>query len=334
MSKERIYSFQALRALASVSIFLYHFSFFSSKTRLLSYFLDIFFILSSFLVLYNSDGKNDEKGFLIRKLIRILPLYYILTIATYIGAQFFSFLGYKPTFEMLVKSLLFIPFSRNSVKSSIQIRPIHGSGRTLQIEIVFYVLYFVLYKLFKNQKKRNITSFVILLLLSISCIFVDNTVLSNNIFIRYYLIDSKSMWFSLMVGCVAFFTYKYLNKYFDLVTYLLLFVSIVLLFIDINNRYYFDILFLGIVMLSLVLHEKKVKIWEPLIFIGDLSSSFYLIHYYVVTISEKLFSFGKMSLLTTLVIIATYAVSILASYISNKYFESKINRYLLGKLKY
>ena len=110
--------------------------------------VDIFFVISGFIMMYVTE--NNQKNFLIKRIIRIVPLYWILTLGVFSIAIFYPDLLNNTTanFEHLIKSLFFVPFDKNSSGHF----PILFLGWTLNFEIIFYILFSI--SLF-FQKKIN-----------------------------------------------------------------------------------------------------------------------------------------------------------------------------------
>ena len=109
--------------------------------------VDIFFGISGFVMAVSATGRNKPTAskFIGRRLIRIVPLYWLITLTTF----FKQFLVRQyPTFGSngihahtplsgLVASLLFIPFRAPNG----EIAPLVQAGWTLNFEIFFYLLF-------------------------------------------------------------------------------------------------------------------------------------------------------------------------------------------------
>ena len=98
----------------------------------------IFFVISGFIMVYTSFGNFAKDGasqnFFRKRLLRVLPLYYLATII-YCGK-----LGLQnnlPSIKSMFLSLLFIPY----VNTAGLFRPIYGLGWTLNYEMFFYLLF-------------------------------------------------------------------------------------------------------------------------------------------------------------------------------------------------
>lgn len=126
-------SIQALRALAAISVVLLHVPFIVRG----SFGVDIFFVISGFIIAF--VGNDRPAPFILKRLIRIVPLYWFGTVGILIMALVMpSYLGStKPNPVNLVKSLFFIPY----VKEDNSIQPMMFLGWTLNYEMLFYVVF-------------------------------------------------------------------------------------------------------------------------------------------------------------------------------------------------
>jgi len=101
--------------------------------------VDIFFVISGFIIAHTTSGRREPIGFLKRRLFRILPLYWALTLALFSVALVKPDLLKSTTADVpsLIKSLFFIPY----VKGNGQIHPVLFLGWTLNYEMFFYLAY-------------------------------------------------------------------------------------------------------------------------------------------------------------------------------------------------
>lgn len=103
--------------------------------------VDVFFVLSGFIIAMTTDPARGTWHFCRRRLVRVVPLYWILTIGiAVIGLAIPSLLNSTiVTAEALFKSLFFIPYE----KQSGAIQPLLFLGWTLNYEMFFYAIYAV-----------------------------------------------------------------------------------------------------------------------------------------------------------------------------------------------
>lgn len=113
--------------------------------------VDLFFVISGFIMVHTTHGKTvTPYRFMRSRLIRILPLYYAVTLLAFamsaVVPQYFS--STSPEICALVKSLSFIPFE----KTAGRIYPTYYLGWTINFEIFFYVAFAV--SLLLNERLR------------------------------------------------------------------------------------------------------------------------------------------------------------------------------------
>lgn len=139
-------SIQYLRAIAALMVVFYHLC-----TRSDGLFIpidnvkfgksgvDIFFVISGF-IMYSAARREAPIEFLRRRLIRIAPLYWIVTllVATMVVARGNAD-AYGLSIVHLVKSLLFIP--QYSPAHEGEIYPLLVPGWTLNYEMFFYIIF-------------------------------------------------------------------------------------------------------------------------------------------------------------------------------------------------
>lgn len=105
--------------------------------------VDVFFVISGFIMFYLSHDKFEQKGaageFMRRRLVRIVPLYWICTTALLALAIAVpnQVAGGRPSLIETVASYLFIPWPRYDG----QVFPILSLGWTLNYEMLFYVCF-------------------------------------------------------------------------------------------------------------------------------------------------------------------------------------------------
>src|ERR1700727_3089019 len=133
----RIRNLQALRIYAAIPVILYHTNFRLPGVRQIGVFgVHMFFLLSGYIMASICD--TDSTAFVRRRLIRIIPLYWTLTLALYSVAWKFPHLmnATQALPAELLKSLFFVPFQ----KSNGLYQPILFVGWTVNYEMFFYML--------------------------------------------------------------------------------------------------------------------------------------------------------------------------------------------------
>jgi exopolysaccharide production protein ExoZ len=143
-------SLQALRALAAIVVVVYHAQGLCHKyatgpsltEKVLQdfgrYGVDLFFVLSGFVILYAIHKTNSTPGaFLARRLIRIVPIYWVLTLglialSVLVPAAFSAHGPLEP--RIVVQSMLFVSYALNSQQPMLYV------GWSVEYEMFFYVL--------------------------------------------------------------------------------------------------------------------------------------------------------------------------------------------------
>lgn len=156
--------------------------------------VDIFFVISG-LVMTISVGRGERgwegsKVFLIRRCIRILPMYWIGTLA--IGLAYFAapnaFSNVQLTVSDLLRSLFFIPVHTSSWK----LRPILSQGWTLYFECYFYVVFAAV--ILSGTRYRTLSTAIVL--------YVSWMISSRLLGHDVEWVVNSALVFEFMFGCV------------------------------------------------------------------------------------------------------------------------------------
>lgn len=348
--KNTIYSVQALRGIAAILVLLFHYRVEVNKTfhgvgDLLfingSIGVDLFFLISGFIVFYvsnrSNDGKDSAISFLIKRLCRIIPPYYLITLCV-AGNSLESW-------TETLKSMLFIPLDGNFVG------PVYGYARlyvgwTLNYEVFFYLLcsFCILFR----QYKWLVLSAAMLMLTTVPAMFfgwnnldpvrgydfnlVYLKLITNPIIIEFLIgvgigwlysknikINSKIFWCVFMVASGMFFAYVYFTgilwgnspKAFMIPSMLLLY--------------------------SVIEYEKRFGIhWpKPIIWLGTCSFSIYLIHVQALSLITKAASrLGKhgVDIPGILVAVTALCLTLLLAKYSYELVEVKLSNWLRNGL--
>lgn len=172
---KKLYTVQYLRAIAAILVVYSHAidlqQMFGSSMQQGFFYLpnigsigvDIFFVISGFIIAYisrNEHGIPAAKDFMLRRIIRIVPAYYISSLFRLIilalGAQFIFPL------KTVIKTLTIIPlfdYGPNHWPNLL------GLGWTLSFEFLFYILYVILIALAVKKKDLCLVLIVVSLFL-------------------------------------------------------------------------------------------------------------------------------------------------------------------------
>jgi exopolysaccharide production protein ExoZ len=127
------HNLQALRAFAAVNVAVFHFALIPAASvpwHYGSFGVDLFFVLSGFIIAWSS--RTDDRQFLVHRLIRVLPPYWIVTCM--LGLLVLLAMPSGPALDWIGRSLLFLYGADGRP-------PILFVGWTLVYELVFYLIY-------------------------------------------------------------------------------------------------------------------------------------------------------------------------------------------------
>lgn len=340
MNNNKIQSIQVLRGIAAMLVVLFHFRTEINKTfpgigdALFingSMGVDIFFLISGFIVFYVANdansGINSSIEFLIKRLCRIIPPYYLITLCV-AGSSIDSW------YET-IRSMLFIPLGGDSQG------PVYGYARlnvgwTLNYEFLFYILSTIAI-LFKRFKWIVLGALILSLTLLPALFFGWNNFdprIGYNFSNVYLRLMTNPLITEFFVGIIIGWLYtKDLRLNNHLFWFLLLASSIL---------FFFYIFFTGalwgnspkafmvpsaFVLFTITQYEKRFKInwWQWPLNLGAISFSIYLIHVQMLSFIKKIA--GKVDLIFPDAIIALIAViaTLFFAKISYNYIETKLS---------
>lgn len=203
-------SIQFLRFIASLLVLITHSTFYTHERfndsmpvfKAGSIGVDIFFIISGFVILLSSITKSSEfrtgADFTIKRLTRIVPMYWIATsvkvVALILSPAIVLHANFDPS--RIALSYFFLP----SVSPDGRWEPILGVGWTLIFEMFFYFIFAL--ALFAKKNPVVISSFVIIIFSAISTMRTDNWPVATMYFDRimlYFVIGMFS--YIIMMTC-------------------------------------------------------------------------------------------------------------------------------------
>jgi peptidoglycan/LPS O-acetylase OafA/YrhL len=291
-------SIQILRALAATLVLVGHalhdsnfIAARSGQAELYQHFMDfglgvdIFFVISGFIMLYTTAGKFGTPGaarqFLIRRLQRIAPLYWLMTAALIVGALIAPKLlnvpieGWRP----IVESYLFIP----GLRANGEVRPILALGWTLNYEMFFYVLFAAVLFLPLKRGLLLLTAFFVCFVAAGALVQMPTTALA---------FWSDSIIFEFLFGVAVALLFR-ANVRLSAPVALLLFVAGAVLAVglgplwgvsDTLPRFVSAGIPAAMIVFAAACGPRLPASWfiAPLVLIGDASYSLYLSHPFVI----------------------------------------------------
>lgn len=328
--EKRIDSIQLLRLIAAISIIVYH----SNIMGEVGYFgVEILFVVSGFVIMKSTELK--KKYFLRRRLIRIIPLYWISTIFLYI------ILLYKPelslmsiaTEESLFRSLFFLPQNLTGVSTV----PLISVGWTINYEIYFYFIFGIAMTI-SHKYRGLITSCMILLLCNVAGGL--GFPLVENIFNPILI---ECVW-----GIALYYLYSILiskrsnkNQAADCIAIVMEILLFIYLWFDnwnISNNLHrsFRLGIPAFIFCSIFLFcFVKIKIPKWIVEMGNMTYSVYLIEYFTTKIYKMVIDMLPLGRVGAIMIfLIMLAITFALSYISYQLIEKRFTKVILNKFAY
>lgn len=344
LASKRIDSIQAIRFLAALFVSLFHFGYISpyitgNTIFDVKFFVNLFFCISGFFVMMSTEKIEKRKLFLTRRFIRLLPLYWAATLLTFAAAQILpELLGYVPSFEQLLKSLFCIPFSRGALKADETIRPIVGLGHTLQMEVAFSIIFTIAMRISHKHRALIASAFAVVFAA------IGRIIDFETPFLKFYLYINWSSWLFFVVGIVCFYIIKEISKkevsntFFGIWSAATVAVLAVPQFLWSTIKAYDLSQYVQIVMclffvIEVILIDRKgVKTPKLITKLGNAGFSYYLIHYYIVSVAERFLHIDDFSVRNIILTIIVIVIAWIVSYISYFIIENKFGKWLTGKV--
>lgn len=327
--RQRFDSIQALRGIAALFVVLEHIRFLSCG----AFGVDIFFCISGFTIML-STHENSE-FFLRKRIIRILPFYYIMTLLTFLLLVLFPgmFLQSKADPVFLAKSLLFIPFDIGDGA----VQPLMRIGWTVNCEVFFYLLFFIAMRI--SQKYRGLLCGMLLVLL----IGAARLCPASWVALRFY---GDPVMLEFAFGILIYYAARQL--YYRccaarpprfLLSLSLLCLGLCFLGLMVS-RSSMDVLGFrrpllwglpaaAIVLLAFFIGLYGVRIPSSLVQLGNASFSLYFMHYYPVLLLDRaVFDFSSPNARSLAGAAAAIAVSVLLALLSRELLEKRLSGFL------
>ncbi|MBQ7957077.1 MAG: acyltransferase [Clostridia bacterium] len=345
LTKKRIDSIQAIRFIAALCVSLFHFGLISPYITGhtiydVKFFVNLFFCISGFFVVMSTEKIERRKLFLTRRFIRLIPLYWALTFATFFAAHILpELLGYVPDFEQLIKSLFCIPFERVANKADSTIRPIVGLGHTLQMEVAFSIVFAVAMRI--SHKYRAIIASAFAVVFAV----IGKVFEFQNVFFKFYLYVNWSSWLFFVIGIICFYIVKEVSKKDSISKSLFGIWSAVTVIILVTPQFFWNTIkaydlsqYVQLVMclffvIEIILIDKMgAKTPKFIVLLGNAGFSYYLIHYYIVAVAEKFLHIDSFSIRNIIFMAVAIIISWVIAYISYFIIENKFGTWLTDKV--
>lgn len=296
--------------------------------------VDLFFVISGFVMVYAHSSMYGQKGaplaFLLKRIRRIVPIYWLLTAAAVllllVRPEIFS----KRTgieWDWVVASFMFIPWETSYGVDA----PVLGVGWTLNYEMYFYSL-FAISLLLSKRSGLLLMSLFLTISVAVGVYLKPERPLAEMIFSPLLL--------EFVVGCFLAMAFLRKSKTAFRYGYLLAACGAAMLvasFFYMPESHLDRLLWRGVPSALLVagtlgMEWPRSKIIDILARLGDASYSAYLVHVFSLPAIAMLFKFLQLNNYLGLIglSVLTTAITWMASLVFWKLVEKKISRMLAG----
>ena len=184
-----ITNIQLLRGVAALMVVVFHlimqmrpFGIDGSQASFLQAGVDIFFVISGFILVFVARQRERGAGrFMADRIIRIVPLYWLLTLAVY-----FSAVAETRPIGDLLRSLAFVPNGTAPL-----FNPLIDGGWTLNLEVYFYAIFAVSLAVAGKEQQRFLIVVAVLVVVVAATLAVPG---------RYWPFYGNSIVFEFVIG--------------------------------------------------------------------------------------------------------------------------------------
>ncbi len=303
--------------------------------------VDLFFVISGFIMIYvtvnTQSGIRSSIKFLINRLIRVLPIYYLVLIFAFLTDGAMSLFHYPEKVSNLVSALTFSPYLDHPAPLYIPSDGMFNIRWTLNYEIYFYLAVSISL-LYKNKVFPLFIWFlapIALCYLFLSQVtFSTQGYLFHSVFIKFL---TNPIILEFGIGCLTAYTYLFLKQK-NFFTYTLLPILCFLAVVGgvttgILSAYnLMSALALALLLLFFTLNDQRLSKFIPkwLITTGNASYSLYLLHIPLrKCIGDRIENLYPGTTHSVIGFISILAFTVMVSILFHHYIEIK----LVGKIR-
>ena len=321
-----ITNIQALRGVAALMVVVFHlvvklrpFGFDGSQISFLQGGVDIFFVISGFIMVHVARTRERSGGqFMIDRIIRIVPLYWLLTLAAYfIGS------GHTRPFGDLLRSLAFLPSGTAPL-----FNPLVDGGWTLNLELYFYAIFAASLVIVRGEQHRFMIVVGVLAAVAIAALLLPG---------RYWPFYGNEIVFEFVIGMALARSAELLRMIRPSAAWLMVLAGAGLMAFQtlagLGSRLLADGLPAGLIVAGAVsLDAAGTRAAAPLaLLLGAISYALYLSHVLVFEAINGTFALSQLSLgpvLTAGFLLIACLAALLAAWLIHIAFELPVTKAL------
>lgn len=342
--KSRIKELDALRGITAIMVVLFHYTMFKPEAeygfKLGVTGVDLFFMISGFVIFMSIEKVSSGKEFIVNRFTRLYPTYWTCVTITALLKLVSDYYFQNPSNLGITQYMANLTMFQHYLK----IEDLDGPYWTMIIEMVFYICMVLLFTLNKIKHILPI-GLTLLFIIGLYCIFLETSYPTINAEITYWF--PLYTHFPLFLAGIIF--YKIMQKegksYLNYLFLALCFIVQSQLFdntprtgIFISYHEYVGMLvFYFTIFIFFVNHKISFIATKPLLFLGKISFSLYLIHQFISIdlIIPQLQKHGIENFwVTSLIALATsLTIATLITFFIEIQFGKKMNHFLRLKLK-
>lgn len=320
MNHQRLLELDALRGLAALAVVFFHYFFRYNEiygheglhvhwSHLGHFGAQLFFMVSGFVIFWTLNRVERPLDFIVSRCSRLYPAYWLSIFLTFSIVYFFGLPGREVSLnDALANTIMFHEY--------LGIPHVDGVYWTLTVELTFYFWIFLIYLSSNLNRVEEIFSIAVLISIFHSLEFITVPEFLYKIFILKHL--------PLFLAGVCF--YKLVNSCAGKKTVFALVLSLLSTLAIHSLKIFFLFFCFYLLFFMAVSGRLRVLTFRPLVFLGSISYSLYLLHqnigYVIINKSYEL------QLNPMIGIFSALAVSIILGTIFMKYVEGPTLRYI------
>ena len=337
--KQRYSELDAIRGIAVLMVALFHYSVRYGQIygysvepefsfNLGEYGVQLFFIISGFVIYLTLDKTAHAVDFVVARFSRLYPAYWFAVIITFAVVYSFHLSGREVDIQSALLNLTMI-------QKWLRVGNVDGVYWTLAVELSFYVVMYFLF-ITKQIKRIDFISAVWLFIIIISRFLEENHIIQIHWAIKLLLLLDYG---NLFIAGIMFYKIMHKGSFFN---YMMLLISLV-------SEYYLYgklVLLIAIYLFLFFLFAKgylKILSFKPLIYLGTISYSLYLIHqnigYVIIRELQSHDMTNPVSIIVVPLVVSATLAALMQKYIEkpsltlirDKWRESSLRKHLINE---